>query len=65
MDPKTGEPDENGFDEEYPMEDFDLTAADFMAKVVVPDFRSAWEQVRALLFFVRVLQYGSTLCLFF
>jgi hypothetical protein len=34
-----------GFDEEYPMEDLDISAADFMAKVPVNDFRSAWEHI--------------------
>ncbi|KDO33518.1 hypothetical protein SPRG_01590 [Saprolegnia parasitica CBS 223.65] len=34
-----------GYNEEYPMEDLELSAADFMAKVQVPDFRSAWEHI--------------------
>ena len=45
VDPSTGEPDEEGFDEEYPLESIDLSAADFMARANVPDFRSAWEQI--------------------
>ncbi|OQR88152.1 coatomer subunit gamma [Achlya hypogyna] len=34
-----------GYNEEYPMEDLELSAADLMAKVQVPDFRSAWEHI--------------------
>ncbi|CAK4616271.1 hypothetical protein LEN26_001696 [Aphanomyces euteiches] len=34
-----------GYNEEYPMEDMELSGADFMAKVQVPDFRSAWEHI--------------------
>lgn len=41
----TGEPDEEGFDEDYPLEPIELCAADLVKRVVVPDFRSAWEQI--------------------
>ncbi|KAF0689922.1 Aste57867_18663 [Aphanomyces stellatus] len=40
-----GKPDGDGYNEEYPMEDLELSGADFMAKVQVPDFRSAWEHI--------------------
>lgn len=45
IDPSTGEPDEDGFDEDYPLEDLELSTVDFMAKVQVPDFRAAWSQI--------------------
>ncbi|ETV71325.1 hypothetical protein H257_13452 [Aphanomyces astaci] len=41
-----GQPDSgSGYSEEYPMEDVEVSGADFMAKVQVPDFRSAWEHI--------------------
>ena len=45
VDPATGEEEGDTFDEEYPLEDLELSTADFMAKVSVPDFRKAWETV--------------------
>ena len=33
---------DDGYDEEYPLENLIITASDFMAKVGVPDFRKAW-----------------------
>jgi len=44
VDPRTGEDESEPFEEEYPLEDLELGASDFMARVAVPDFRSAWEQ---------------------
>eukprot|EP00566_Odontella_aurita_P002657 CAMPEP_0113544468 /NCGR_PEP_ID=MMETSP0015_2-20120614/10727_1 /TAXON_ID=2838 /ORGANISM="Odontella" /LENGTH=956 /DNA_ID=CAMNT_0000444735 /DNA_START=81 /DNA_END=2951 /DNA_ORIENTATION=+ /assembly_acc=CAM_ASM_000160 len=44
VDPTTGEEEGDvGFEEEYPLEDLEVTTSDFMAKVSVPDFRRAWE----------------------
>lgn len=45
VNPTTGEVegDDKGYDEEYPLEGFEVTTRDFMAKVSVPDFRRAWE----------------------
>jgi coatomer protein complex subunit gamma len=43
VDPASGEAEEDGFEEEYPLEDMEVTPADFMAKVQVPDFREAWD----------------------
>ena len=43
VDPATGEPEGEGFDEEYPLEDLDVSTSDFVAKVAVSDFRRAWE----------------------
>jgi len=45
VDPSTGEPDadDTGYDDEYNLEDLELAAADFMRRVPVVDFRTAWE----------------------
>ncbi|KAG7349817.1 Armadillo-type fold [Nitzschia inconspicua] len=43
VDPATGEEEGDTFEEEYPLEDLQITTSDFMAKVTVPDFRKAWE----------------------
>jgi len=46
VDPSTGEEDGGGgFEEEYPLEDLEISTSDFMAKVSVPDFRRAWESM--------------------
>lgn len=46
VDPATGEEEgDAGFEEEYPLEDLEVSTSDFMAKVSVPDFRRAWENV--------------------
>jgi len=45
VDPKSGEDESDPFEEEYPLEELELSTSDFMAKVSVPDFRQAWEQV--------------------
>jgi len=45
VDPSTGEEEGGTFEEEYPLEDLEITTSDFMAKVTVPDFRKAWETV--------------------
>lgn len=44
VDPATGEPEGNApYPDDYALEDLEITTADFMAKVTVPDFRKAWE----------------------
>lgn len=43
VDPASGEDLGESFDEEYPLEDLEISTADFMAKVTVPDFRKGWE----------------------
>lgn len=43
VDPATGEEEGDSFEEEYPLEDLEISTSDFMAKVTVPDFRKAWE----------------------
>lgn len=45
VDPATGEEEGGTFEEEYPLEDLEITTSDFMAKVTVPDFRSGWETI--------------------
>jgi coatomer protein complex subunit gamma len=45
VDPATGEDEGDSFEEEYPLEDLEVTTADFMAKVSVPDFRKSWEMI--------------------
>ena len=45
VDPKSGEDESDPFDEEYPLEELELSTSDFMAKVAVPDFRQSWEDV--------------------
>lgn len=37
--------DETGYPEEYPIEDIDIGASDFMARIGVRDFRSSWELI--------------------
>jgi coatomer protein complex subunit gamma len=43
VDPATGDEEGDPFEEEYPLEDLEISTSDFMAKVSVPDFRKAWE----------------------
>ena len=45
VDPASGEDEGDSFEEEYPLEDFEVATADFMAKVAVPDFRKSWETI--------------------
>lgn len=45
VDPATGEEEGDTFEEEYPLEDLEISTADFMAKVSVPDFRKGWESL--------------------
>mmetsp|Transcript_14599 Transcript_14599/g.31460 ORF Transcript_14599/g.31460 Transcript_14599/m.31460 type:complete len:945 (-) Transcript_14599:205-3039(-) len=45
VDPATGEEESEPYEEEYPLEDLEISTADFMAKVAVPDFRKAWESM--------------------
>jgi len=46
VDPTTGEVegDEDGYDEEYPLETLEINTNDFMAKTSTGDFRRSWEQ---------------------
>ncbi|GBG34466.1 Coatomer subunit gamma [Hondaea fermentalgiana] len=47
-DPKTGEafdPDDEGAEEDYPVEDLELGTTDFIARVQINNFKSSWETV--------------------
>ncbi|XP_033017836.1 coatomer subunit gamma-2 isoform X1 [Lacerta agilis] len=44
-DPHTGVPDEDGYDDEYVLEDLELTLSDHLQKVLKPNFAAAWEEV--------------------
>lgn len=45
VDPTTGKVDSGrkGFEEDFPLEDFEITTSDFMARVSTSDFRRAWD----------------------
>jgi len=45
VDPTSGEAESEAFEEEYPLEDLEISTADYMAKVAVPDFRKSWENI--------------------
>uniref|UniRef100_A0A8K9XNZ1 Coatomer subunit gamma n=1 Tax=Oncorhynchus mykiss TaxID=8022 RepID=A0A8K9XNZ1_ONCMY len=44
-DPNTGEPDDDGYDDEYVLEDLEVTVADHIQKVLKPNFAAAWDEV--------------------
>ncbi|KAL3853564.1 hypothetical protein ACJMK2_017098 [Sinanodonta woodiana] len=44
-DPNTGEPDEEGYEDEYVLEDVEVTVADHVQKVMKPNFGASWEEV--------------------
>ncbi|MQL82750.1 hypothetical protein Taro_015253 [Colocasia esculenta] len=45
VDPSTGEAEEEGVEDEYQLEELEITAADYMLKVGVSNFRNAWESM--------------------
>lgn len=45
VDPNTGEEEGDSFEEEYAVEDLEISTSDFIAKVNVGDFRRSWEQL--------------------
>ncbi|KAL2477161.1 Coatomer subunit gamma [Forsythia ovata] len=45
VDTSTGEPEDDGVEDEYRLEDFEVVAADYMLKVGVSNFRNAWESM--------------------
>ena len=47
VDTVTGEGDGDDYEDETPLESFDITTGDFMAKRTLGDFRRAWEQMDA------------------
>jgi len=44
-DPNTGEPDDEGYEDEYVLEDVEVTVADHVQKVMKPNFAASWEEV--------------------
>merc|ERR1740131_892710 len=45
-DPATGEPDsDEGYDDEYPLEDLDISVADYVQRVMKGNFGAAWEEL--------------------
>ncbi|XP_059799944.1 coatomer subunit gamma-2 isoform X1 [Hypanus sabinus] len=44
-DPNTGEADEDGYEDEYVLEDVEVTVADHIQKVLKPNFSAAWDEV--------------------
>ncbi len=47
IDPTTGEPEESGYDDEYQVEDLELTGSDFVIPAFAGNFAHIWEQVGA------------------
>lgn len=45
VDPTTGETEDDGVEDEYQLEDLEVVTADYMLKVGVSNFRSAWESM--------------------
>ena len=41
----TGEEEEEGYSDEYTLEDLEVGASDYVKQEGVPDFRSAWEEM--------------------
>ncbi|XP_074645565.1 coatomer subunit gamma-2-like isoform X2 [Tubulanus polymorphus] len=44
-DPNTGEPDDEGYEDEYVLEDVEVTVADHVQKVMKPNFAASWEEL--------------------
>ncbi|CAH2311987.1 coatomer subunit gamma-1 [Pelobates cultripes] len=44
-DPNTGEAEEEGYEDEYVLEDIEVTVADHIQKVLKPNFSAAWDEV--------------------
>lgn len=47
IDPTTGEPEETGYDDEYEVEDLELTGSDYVIPAFAGNFSHIWEQVGA------------------
>ncbi|KAI3446100.1 hypothetical protein Pfo_002765 [Paulownia fortunei] len=45
VDPSTGEAEDDGVEDEYQLEDFEVVAADYILKVGVSNFKNAWESM--------------------
>ncbi|NXU49255.1 COPG1 protein, partial [Turnix velox] len=44
-DPNTGETDDEGYEDEYVLEDLEVTVADHIQRVLKPNFGAAWDEV--------------------
>ncbi|XP_021357768.1 coatomer subunit gamma-2-like [Mizuhopecten yessoensis] len=44
-DPNTGEPDDEGYEDEYVLEDVEVSVADHVQRVMKPNFGVSWEEV--------------------
>lgn len=47
IDPTTGEPDHNGYEDEYQVEDLELTGSDYVSPAFAGSFDHVWEQTGA------------------
>lgn len=47
IDPSSGEPEESGYDDEYQVEDLELTGSDYVVPAFAGNFNHIWEQVGA------------------
>jgi coatomer protein complex subunit gamma len=47
VDPATGEPESDGYTDEYSLEDVEVSALDYIARAPVGNFRKAWEELDA------------------
>lgn len=47
IDPSTGEPDDNGYEDEYQVEDLELMGSDYVTPAFAGSFDHAWEQTGA------------------
>ncbi|CAI5952905.1 unnamed protein product [Closterium sp. NIES-65] len=56
VDPNTGDAEEEGYEDEYQLEDLEVSSADYVRKLSVPNFRAAWEAIDPSL--ERVDEYG-------
>lgn len=43
VDPSSGEPEEEGYEDEYTLEDLDLSMLDFIHTTPMPNFRKVWD----------------------
>ena len=44
IDPSTGEPEESGYEDEYQVEDLDLSGADYLVPAYAGSFENVWEK---------------------
>lgn len=47
IDSTTGEPDETGYDDEYEVEDLELSGSDYILPAIIGSFEHSWEQIGA------------------